>query len=207
MGQSKSTRKSSTSKVKARGNGGKCLPQPASGIPGGFAGLYEKLLRDHNIDVHLDEAHDISTVYAYCGFDAYRDILEAVFGDGNSEGCHEAAGQTSRGRWKKNEFVTVIVVWINDIRPKDETMSTMVHEMSHMADFVVQSCGIEDSSGEVKAYIMESEARRVFRTMYGVNEKQMLTVEELVSELSKVECGDDALADAEHEISSRRKRK
>ncbi len=81
-------------------------------------------------------------------------------------------------------------MWINSVAPKDETMSTMIHEMSHVADFIVETCGISDGNGEIRAYIMESESQRVFQSIYGLKGKTVVKLDKIVSDLSsiKTEC-------------------
>lgn len=159
-------------------------------LPGGFRSLYEKLRAGNNVDVNLDAVHDIATLYAYCSYDEYLEILNAVYGPENTCDCNTAIGQSSSGRWKDNKYITVITVWINNVRKKDETLSIIVHEMSHVADFMLEACHISDENGEARAHIMEAEARRVFKSMYGANERNMADIGKIIENLSEISAGE-----------------
>lgn len=176
----------STSRKSARGKAKKGAAENLPLVP---VSLYDKLKAAKSIDVNRDELHGVITVYAYCSYDEYVAILSAVYGGDTFPDCHSALGQTSKGYWKENTYMAVIVVWLNSISEKKSILPVLAHELSHVADFVVDVAGVSDSSGETRAYIIESETRRVFSSMFDTDCRYLVGADEVVDALSKVDCG------------------
>jgi hypothetical protein len=68
----------------------------AAEMPRKFQNLYEKLRATNDIDVHRDEVHDLATIYAYCDYDEYREILNAVYVMGDIQAVTRRWGRLRR---------------------------------------------------------------------------------------------------------------
>ena len=129
--------------------------------------------------VRYDDLFAVCLVYVYCDTPTARKIHEAIYGkDGEQE---EAVGLASRGFYKS--LMPVATIWLNAIQKKENTIPTLVHELSHTADMVLEHAQVDDKSGEVKAYFMEREMRYILPKLYGIESKFIGACDELEKDI------------------------
>ena len=131
--------------------------------------------------VATDEMFGDALVYSYGTFAEYNVLREKLFGD-TTKLCN-AHGYCSNGMMKPLHC-TGILVWINSIVPRSQSFPYLIHEISHLADFVLENAKADDKTGEVRAYIIEREVSRIFPTMFNLKCHKPLDVEK-VKELLK----------------------
>ena len=131
--------------------------------------------------VATDEMFGVGLVYSYGTFAEYNVLREKLFGD-TTKICN-AHGYCSNGLMKLLQCPGILV-WINSIIPRDQSFPYLIHEISHLADFILENAKADDKTGEVRAYIIGREVARIFPTMFNLKCFNPLDVEQ-VKELLK----------------------
>ena len=117
-----------------------------------------ELERDGDVLVAFDDTFRVCLVYLYGTFDEFNDMRLRLFG--YAKELPPAHGYTSHDTVLDLKTQGV-VVGVNSIEPKDGCIACLVHELSHLADFISEATGTDDKSGEERAYIMQREMLRV----------------------------------------------
>ena len=125
--------------------------------------IASEMLSRGDLLVAVDEMFGSALVYAYGTFEEFNALRERMFGDTHK--LSNAYGYCTNGMLKALRNMGVLV-WINSIVPKKESFPILIHEISHLADYVLENVNAEDRSGEVRAYIMQRETGRVFQKMF-----------------------------------------
>lgn len=122
--------------------------------------------RPKNNIVRTLEPFRVTVVYLYCDKLTYSRNYTKLFGckPPHDKSCPN--GRTSFGPSTQGTYAAI--VWLNKRRNRLDALPTFVHELSHLADNVIDLCAIRDSSGETKAYLMESEMHAVASKMFGL---------------------------------------
>lgn len=118
-------------------------------------------------------------VYAYGTFEEYNGLRAILFGD-KSE-IRGAYGYASHG-FVRSIPCPCTLVWVNSVIPREQSIPWFSHEISHLADFILEDAKMDDRSGEARAYIIERETKRILEKMFGtkayhtVTDKQIMEV-------------------------------
>lgn len=115
--------------------------------------------------VAADATFGTALVYAYGTFAEYNALREKLFGD--TQKISNAYGYCSSGMLKPLHCPGILV-WINSLAPRKQCFPILIHEISHLADFVLENARTDDRSGEARAYLMQREIARVFPAMFGI---------------------------------------
>lgn len=116
-----------------------------------------------------DSTFKVAIVYVYCGYQDYMALKARIYSDHDRRTpranalCSVGAASPEAGGGN------AIVVWVNsDVVPREAMAPSLAHELSHLADHVLETAGVNDSSGEVRAYIIGRETERVFPVFCGL---------------------------------------
>jgi len=140
-----------------------------------------RLAADGNMLVWVDGTFEVGIIFVYCSFQEYKKIYNLIF-RGKDTPQSEANGYTTFGT--SVNMGVVALVWINNRDEKSTTIPTMVHEMSHVADDIVDHVGIVDKSGEARAYILTSHARKILEKFYGIGCQRSVSEEMIMEAMS-----------------------
>ena len=129
-------------------------------------------VRDGRVVAGADDTFGVGIVYAYGGLGVYVGLYRAMFkdspwrkDDGGEDEESPASAYCAFGPGPDEH--PLALVWLNDRTPLEETVPSCMHEISHLADSIIGHAGVEDGNGELRAYIVGREARRVLRGLYG----------------------------------------
>lgn len=125
-----------------------------------------------------------TVVYLYCDWTRFRRNYVRVFGEEPKKSETIPIGHTSFGPVNGTH---VAIVWLCKRKNRLDAIPTLAHELSHVADYVSNLCGINDKSGEVKAYFIESEMNAVLPKMFGLSMTQKQYDKVIKSAISEVE--------------------
>ena len=146
--------------------------------------IIAKAIREGNIMVRELEGFDTVVVYAFGSLKLYQ-ALRKKLGQPVTEN-REASGyccfwQSQIGR---NGFIAI--VWVNDTYLKNrlDGLPSFVHEISHLADYVFNQTGIDNPSGEAKAYFMENEFAKVANKFFGMDLEPAITENQVMEALN-----------------------
>ena len=134
-----------------------------------------ELEKDGDILIAFDDTFRVCLVYLYGTFDEFNDMRLRLFG--YAKELPQAHGYTSHDTVLDLKTQGVIV-WVNSIEPKNGCIACLVHELSHLADFISEATGTDDKSGEEKAYVMQREILRV-ADMFGIHVNKENTLGEI----------------------------
>lgn len=119
-----------------------------------------------NVFVEIDDMYTTIVVYAYCGYDRLKEILQRLYGKAPS--VTDACGYCFYGDYVGG-YAQAAVVWINSgAVAKKDAIPTLMHEISHLADYTLEGSKVEDKNGEARAYLVGRETRRALTRMFGM---------------------------------------
>lgn len=137
----------------------------------------QRLASEGNMLIVVDETYEVAIVYLYSSFKDYLYVHRKVFKGGDPP-KKEAVGYCSFGEASCKGNIGL--VWINDYVDKQLTIGTAVHEISHVVDDILRSAGVDDSSGEARAYMVERETKRVLERFYGIRCHDAITADRVM---------------------------
>ena len=106
-------------------------------------------------------------VYAYGDFQSYRELAGKLFRNPRpSEFTANGFAAFGCGVEEIGQFVSLI--WVNNDQPLENTLPVFVHEIVHLSQDILDHAGIKDESGELQAYMVERECKRVMREFFGM---------------------------------------
>ena len=106
-------------------------------------------------------------VYAYGDFQSYRELAGKLFRNPRpSEFTANGFAAFGCGVDEIGQFVSLI--WVNNDQPLENTLPVFVHEIVHLSQDILDHAGIKDESGELQAYMVERECKRVMREFFGM---------------------------------------
>ena len=106
-------------------------------------------------------------VYAYGDFQSYRELAGKLFRNPRpSEFTANGFAAFGCGVEEIGQFVSLI--WVNNDQPLENTLPVFVHEIVHLSQDILDHAGIKDESGELQAYTVERECKRVMREFFGM---------------------------------------
>ncbi len=106
-------------------------------------------------------------VYAYGDFQSYRELAGRLFLNPiPSEFTANGFAAFGCGVEEIGQFVSLI--WVNNDQPLENTLPVFVHEIVHLSQDILDHAGIKDESGELQAYTVERECKRVMREFFGM---------------------------------------
>lgn len=114
-----------------------------------------------------DPTFNVIMVYAYADFDTYRRLSKLLFRDPKPSD-YPANGFAAFGPSVDSIDRSLCLVWVNNQQPLDETLPIFVHEIVHLSQDIMEHAGVQDRSGEVQAYTVEREVRRVMKELLGM---------------------------------------
>lgn len=139
------------------------------------------VMRDRgDLFVVADDTFGTALVYAYGTFKEYNDLRCALFDDVDK--APQAYGYCRHGVIKSIPC-PCILVWTNSKMPKDQVIPTLMHEISHAVDFILEDAGMDDRSGEARAYLMQRESKRVLQNMFGIKSHDTVTEKQIMEVL------------------------
>ena len=124
-----------------------------------------EMLSRGDLLVAVDEVFGIALVYAYGTFAEFNALREKLFKD--TQKLLNAYGYCSTGTLKPLQCPGILV-WLNSLSPRKQCFPILIHEISHLADFILENARTDDKSGEARAYLMQREIARVFPAMFGI---------------------------------------
>lgn len=150
-----------------------------------------------------DETFSVGIVYAYGPLSLYRDLVARLYPEEMRDEDHEktwketAKGYCTFGPCRNPDsapgedlppVASVGLIWLNNCSPLLETLPVCVHEITHLTQDVLHLARVEDSSGEVQAYMAEREFAKVMEQLYGM--KVPRNVKKILEELLCSNCKD-----------------
>lgn len=106
-------------------------------------------------------------VYAYGDFQTYRELSERLFRNPRPS-KFTANGFAAFGSGVEEIGQSVSLIWVNNSQPLETTMPVFVHEIVHLSQDILDHAGVKDGSGELQAYTVERECKRVMREFFGM---------------------------------------
>ena len=128
--------------------------------------IWPKVGNAGSIYVSVDEMFGCAIVHAYCTFQDLCRVFKALYGSDLSD--PPARGYCFHGNIS-GELAHAELVWVNsDACRRNDAIPTFAHEISHMADNIVDENQVQDENGEVRASIVEREIRRVMLDLFEI---------------------------------------
>ena len=126
-------------------------------------------------------------VYAYGDFQTYRDLAGKLFRNPKPSEF-PANGFAAFGGGVDEIDKPVSLIWVNNSLPLEATLPVFVHEIVHLSQDILDHAGVKDESGELQAYTVERECKRVMREFFGMtipeeDDKALKAAQDVVSEL------------------------
>lgn len=115
-----------------------------------------------------DLTFHIPIVYAYCSGETFLDLAKILFSDPHDIDISQKGLSGLAKGAKALGHLTTCLVWVNNEDPLMITLPCIVHLIVHASQKILRHAGVEDSSGEVQAYLVERETTRVLRELYGM---------------------------------------
>lgn len=134
----------------------------------------QRLMADGNLQIYVDDTYETALVYMYSSFADFIAIHKRLFKSTDVPKT-EAAAYSSFGESKNKG--PLCLVWVNNSVEKPLTIPSMAHEISHAVDDILRHAGVDDKSGEARAYMVEREVRRVLEKFYGIACSRAITEE------------------------------
>ena len=106
-------------------------------------------------------------VYAYGDFQSYRELSERLFRNPRPSEF-TANGFAAFGCGVEEIGQSVFLIWVNNDQPLENTLPVFVHEIVHLSQDILDHAGVKDESGELQAYTVERECKRVMREFFGM---------------------------------------
>lgn len=106
-------------------------------------------------------------VYAYGDFQTYRELSGRLFRN-PSPSKFTANGLAAFGSGVEEIGQSVSLIWVNNSQPLETTLPVFVHEIVHLSQDILDHAGVKDESGELQAYTVERECKRVMREFFGM---------------------------------------
>ena len=151
---------------------------------------------DQKVLYWYDETFSVGIVYAYGPLSLYRDLVARLYPEEMRDTDREktwketAKGYCTFGPCRNPNAIpgeesepvaSVGLIWLNNDIPLLETLPVCVHEITHLTQDVLHLARVEDSSGEVQAYMAEREFAKVMEQLYGM--KVPRNVKKILEEL------------------------
>ena len=130
--------------------------------------------------VAVDDTFGVAMVYAYGTFKEYNELRERLFED--TDKVRQAYGYCSHGV-AKSVPCPCTLVWANSKIPKEQAIPTIMHEISHAVDFILEDACIDDRSGEARAYLIQRESKRVLGGLFGIRSYDTVTERQIMEVL------------------------
>ncbi len=106
-------------------------------------------------------------VYAYGDFQSYRELAGRLFRNPRPSEF-TANGFAAFGCGVEEIGQVVSLIWVNNDQPLENTLPVFVHEIVHLSQDILDHAGVKDESGELQAYTVERECKRVMREFFGM---------------------------------------
>lgn len=106
-------------------------------------------------------------VYAYGDFQTYRELSGRLFRNPRPS-KFTANGLAAFGSGVEEIGQSVSLIWVNNSQPLETTLPVFVHEIVHLSQDILDHAGVKDESGELQAYTVERECKRVMREFFGM---------------------------------------
>lgn len=106
-------------------------------------------------------------VYAYGDFQTYRELSGRLFRNPRPSEF-TANGLAAFGSGVEEIGQSVSLIWVNNSQPLETTLPVFVHEIVHLSQDILDHAGVKDESGELQAYTIERECKRVMREFFGM---------------------------------------
>lgn len=118
-----------------------------------------------------DNTFKVYVVYACCSVKDQDGLRRRLFANPSAQYV-DSHGFCSVGAMTEEAGGgNLCFVWVDSSLSREDRLPALVHEMSHLADNIVAAAGIEDASGEVKAYLLGRETERIMGPLCGIGAK------------------------------------
>ncbi|MBP5545589.1 MAG: hypothetical protein ILM98_16075 [Kiritimatiellae bacterium] len=108
----------------------------------------------------------VSIVYCYGTLKACEKLGLQLF-ENVKKTSASACEQCFFGKGVESIGAKVCLTWIDsDEYPLEHSLPAFMHQIVHIADGILKNEGVEDSSNEIRAYLVERETERVLREMF-----------------------------------------
>ena len=138
--------------------------------------LYRKLAKEGNLLAVVDDLFEGAIVYAYCTFSEMKTLFGKIYTrefEGEPAQAYSFYGPLRGGA------VSAGFVWVDSDRTRRvDAIPSFMHEICHLADNVIEGACVDDKKGEVRAYLVERECRRILNAFFGIKAKPSLTAED-----------------------------
>ena len=145
----------------------KAASAPTDGVAARLAAIRER--PDTRLLCSEDDTFHVLIVYAYASFETCKDLEAVLFKEPHSSNIPSAGLAVFGEAVDELGGGKICLVWMNNESPLMATLTTCVHELVHLSQFILKAAGIDDSSGETQAYTVGREADKVFRELYGID--------------------------------------
>lgn len=125
-------------------------------------------------------------VYAYGDIKLYLKLVDTLLDGKLPYNRPSAVACYTFGRSKSNvsNIGQIGIVFVDNQKVSlEESIPVFAHEISHLADMIIDSVGVKDSSGETKAYFIEHEMQKVLAFFYGNKHELGVTAEKIMEAL------------------------
>ena len=113
----------------------------------------------------FDPTFHVALVYAYGSFEAYSTLETKLFP--SPEKTVSARSCCSFGTGAGDIDTMVGLAWVNSKKCKFEhSQPAFLHEIVHLSQAILDFAGVKDTSGELQAYTVEREFKRLLRELY-----------------------------------------
>ena len=140
--------------------------------------LTAKLAKEGNLLAVVDDLFEGAIFYAYCTFSEMKALSGKIY----SQEFEGAAAQAySFYGPLRGSVVSAGFVWVDSDRARRvDAIPSFMHEICHLADNIIEGACVDDRKGEVRAYLVERECRRILNAFFGIRAKMTLTAEDVL---------------------------
>lgn len=151
-----------------------------------IADTIQKALNEKRLFVTTSDTFYTGIVYAYGGLKMYLKLVETLLDGDLPSNRPSFVGCYCIGGIKKtiSEIGQLGIVFVDRSKiALEDAIPVFAHEISHLADQIIDSVGVKDSAGEAKAYFVQRETQKVLEFFYGKKIDCVITVEKIMDAL------------------------